>query len=118
MRPFARLIVREQLQPTAGFEILYAEGFRQLHEMLCALVGTAIGREPRERETIARTHALMGQIFFFVVAREAFLRRVGWCSLEGRNAELVADLVAEHLDILIRGLSAKPGRTRSSSKLT
>jgi TetR/AcrR family transcriptional regulator, regulator of cefoperazone and chloramphenicol sensitivity len=107
MKSYARLIVREQLQPTAGFEILYTQGFRQIHEMLCALVGAALRHDPREREIIARTHALMGQIYFFVVAREAFLRRIGWRSLEGRNATLVADLVGEHVDLLLRGLAAK-----------
>jgi AcrR family transcriptional regulator len=117
MKPFARLIVREQMQPTAGFEILYGKGFGQLHEMLCELMGAALGRNPREREIIARTHAVMGQVYFFVMAREAFLRRIGWHSLAGRNATMVADLVAEHVDVLIRGLSARPASSPSHAKL-
>lgn len=103
-----RLVVREQLGPTAGFEILYTEGFRHLHEALCFLVGTALERDWRDRETILRTHMLMGQVYFFAMSREAILRRLGWKSLEGRNAQLVVDLLNEHLETLLSGLSNAP----------
>lgn len=104
--PLARLIFREQLQATVGFEVLYEQGFRHIHEALCFLVGLLLGTRPRDTETILRTHTLMGQIYFFVVSREAILRRAGWKTLEGRNAERVIELVCENIDILTDGLAA------------
>ena len=114
----ARLIVREQLGPTAGFEILYREGFRHLHEALCFLVGTALDRDWRDRETILRTHMLMGQVYFFAMSREAILRRLGWKSLEGRNAQLVVELLNQHLDTLLSGLSTTVAAVSTSPSLT
>ena len=107
MKPMARLIIREQMQPTAGFEVLYHQGFREVHALLSYLVGTALERNPREREIIARTHAIMGQVYFFAIAREAILRRMGWRDLEGRNATMVANLIKEHIEVLITALAGK-----------
>ncbi len=108
----ARLVVREQLRPTAAFEIFYGQGFRQLHEALCFLVGVALGREPRNQEIILRTHMVMGQVYFFAMSRQAILRRLGWTSLEGRHAELVVELLEESLEALFTGLARRPGGRR------
>ncbi|HWQ91245.1 MAG TPA: transcriptional regulator CecR [Clostridia bacterium] len=110
---FGRLVVPEQLAPTAGFEILYDQAFRQLHEALCFTVGLAIGLDPRDKETIVRTHMLMGQVYFFAMTREAILRRLHWKDLEGQKAEWVAGLLAEHTELLLTGLAA---RLKSSKK--
>ncbi len=99
--PIVQLVVREQLGPTAGFEILYEQGFRGMHELLCALVGAATGKDPRDPETILRTHTVMGQVYFFAMSREAVLRRLGWKSLEGENAALVVKVLEENLQKLL-----------------
>ena len=101
----ARLIVREPLGPTLAFSILYEKGFRQLHEALCFLVGVILGMDPLARETIVRTHMLMGQVYFFAMSREAILRRMGWTTLEGKNAELVVKILEENLEAILSGLS-------------
>jgi len=102
-----RLIVREQLGPTEAFKILYDQGFRHLHESLCFLVGVVLENDPRDRKTILRTHMLMGQVYFFAMSREAILRRLGWMTLEGKNADLVTDLLEENLEALFSGLARK-----------
>jgi AcrR family transcriptional regulator len=102
-----RLIVREQMQPTAGFEILYRQSFEGLHRRLCFLVGTVLGADPKSPETIVRTHTLMGQVYFFAMSRETILRRLQWKSLEGGNAQLVAALIAENIEVLLRGLARR-----------
>lgn len=99
-----RIVVREQTQPSPAFEILYDQAFREFHEMLCFLVGTATGTDPAAKENIIRTHALMGQVWFFVVGRETILRRLGWRSLEGPNADRVAAIFCENIDLVIAGL--------------
>lgn len=110
-----RIVVREQLGPTAAFDVLYGRGFKRIHEALCFLFGMAVGCDPRERETILRTHMLMGQVYFFAMSREAILRRVGWKSLAGKNAEVVASLLENHLDVMLQGL-AGANREKGSLK--
>jgi len=113
--PIVQLVVREQLDPTAGFEILYGKGFRELHETLCSLVGVALGGDPRDPETIIRTHTLMGQVYFFAMSREAVLRRLGSRSLEGKNAALVAKVLEENLEVL---LCDSRQRTKASTSIS
>lgn len=100
-----RLIIREQLRPTAGFDVLYTHGFQGLHEALCFLVGVALGIDPKARETMVRTNLIMGQVYFFAMAREATLRRLNWKDLEGENATWVAGLLGEHVDALLASLA-------------
>jgi AcrR family transcriptional regulator len=105
-----RLIVREQTQPTAGFDILYEQAFRPVHEGLCRLTAIVIGRDPGDIEVIVRTHAMMGQAHFFAMSRETILRRAGWKTLEGENARYVAGLLSEHIAILLRGVRTRRGQ--------
>ena len=103
--PITRLIVREQLGPTPAFEILYHKAFRKLHSRLCFLVGSVLGCDPREPENIIRTHLLMGQVYFFAMSREAILRRLGWRTLEGKNAELVVQVLHQNIDAILLSLA-------------
>jgi AcrR family transcriptional regulator len=113
---FGRLVVREQMKPTPAFDILYKNCLRQMHEGLCFLVGTVIGSDPQSPETIIRAHALLGQLFGFFMARETIRRRLGWTTLEGDNAETVAKILDEHVEILLRGLQRRraAGATRKT----
>lgn len=113
--PIARLIVREQLGPTPAFEILYHKAFRRLHTRLCFLVGLVLGRNPREPQTILRTHMIMGQVYFFAMSREAILRRLGWRTLEGKNAELVIAVLEQNIDVLLLSLAQANTNSRPES---
>ncbi len=114
--PIVQLIVREQLGPTPAFSILYEQAFRELHEGLCFLVGAVLGRNPREREIILRTHMLMGQVYFFAMSREAIRRRLGWRTLAGKNAELVAKVLDGNTDALLSGLTMTSEITKRSCR--
>jgi TetR/AcrR family transcriptional regulator, regulator of cefoperazone and chloramphenicol sensitivity len=114
--PIGQLIVREQTQPSAEFEILYLQVFRELHERLSFLVATVLRIDPADEEAILRTHALIGQLWFFAIARETILRRLGWRDLEGENAERVAALVTEHVEILLSGLVIRYKGKRKTTK--
>jgi TetR/AcrR family transcriptional regulator, regulator of cefoperazone and chloramphenicol sensitivity len=100
-----RILVREQMQPTAAFEILYNQGFRELHEALCFLVGAALGQDPGHAETILRTHTIMGQVYFFAMSRQTILRRLGWRSLAGEKAARVTRILEQNIRVLLSGLA-------------
>ena len=75
-------ILREQLQPTAAFEVLYSGFIRTLHESLSALVARATGRNPCDLSSITRAHALLGHALVFGMAHETFIRRSGLASAD------------------------------------
>jgi hypothetical protein len=62
-----------------------------------------LGSDPQEKETIVRTHALMGQIYFFAMSRAAILRRLEWKTLAGKNALQVVRVVEQNLNVLAAG---------------
>lgn len=98
---WARFIVREQMQPTAAFEVIY--------RFLGGAVGTAsrliavILGQPENEELRARTFTLMGQILVFRVAQELVLRRMEWRTLGDRERALIKRVVLQNLDRILEG---------------
>ena len=103
---FAMLMVREQTQPTAAFEALYRGTVEPLHRMVTHILARITGDDPESPGSILRAHTLIGQLQSFVMARETLLRRMGWDSYNVERAALVADMLADNLDIFLAGLRA------------
>lgn len=88
-------LVREQLHPTAAFDLMYTEALEPLHRAISELVGRLTARPADDPDTILRAHALLGQVLGFAAAREALLRRLGWKELTPQHVEQIAAAVAE-----------------------
>lgn len=73
-----RFMMREQLQPTAAFERLYARFIEHVHRCVTGLVARLLDADPEAPSTILRAHALFGQILAFAVAQATIRRRMGW----------------------------------------
>ncbi|HEY2675580.1 MAG TPA: CerR family C-terminal domain-containing protein [Steroidobacteraceae bacterium] len=84
--PWARFIVREQMDPTDAFRILWEEVFSPMTGRLISLVRCA--SDGRRDEGQVRIHAatLIGQVLFFRVARETALRMMDWEDIDARRA--------------------------------
>jgi TetR/AcrR family transcriptional regulator, regulator of cefoperazone and chloramphenicol sensitivity len=91
----AMLIVREQLSPTAYFEILFERFIAPLHQKLCFLVAGLQNSDRHNRQVVIRAHALVGQALAFVVANEAFLRRTNIERIDAKIATEIADVVSQ-----------------------
>ncbi|MGH6925332.1 MAG: CerR family C-terminal domain-containing protein [Propylenella sp.] len=76
MRRVARFLLREQMQPTAAFDIIYATMSR-LHGVACRLFAAAAGTEPEAAETRLRAFMLVGQVLVLRIAEAAVQRRMG-----------------------------------------
>ncbi len=76
MRRVARFIIREQMQPTAAFDILYAM-FSEFHGAATTIFATAAGVDPEAEETRLRVFLVIGQVLFLRIAEAAVLRRLG-----------------------------------------
>jgi AcrR family transcriptional regulator len=75
MRRVARFIIREQMQPTFAFEILFGVMSR-LHAAATRLMSLAIGVAPESREAMLRVFLMIGQVLFLRIAEQAVLRRM------------------------------------------
>jgi AcrR family transcriptional regulator len=97
---WAKFIVREQMQPTAAFDVIYSY-MGGAHGVGARLVGAATGRSPDDEPVKLAVLTLMGQIMVFRVARELVLRRTGWRTIgEEQRAAIKRVVVAETNAIL------------------
>jgi AcrR family transcriptional regulator len=100
MRRVARFIIREQMQPTGAFDILFAT-FGPLHMMACRLFGLATGLEPEAADTRLRVFMLMGQVLFLRLAEAAVLRRMGLDHYDAAFLARVKALLKTNLHALL-----------------
>ena len=71
----ARFIIREQMQPTFAFEMIFAT-LSQLHGAATHLFATAAGLDPRAEATQLRVFLMIGQVLVLRIAETAVLRRL------------------------------------------
>jgi AcrR family transcriptional regulator len=108
-------IVREQMHPSPAFDALFGRYIRPMHERLAALVGAATRRAASSAEVILDTHALVGMVLGFVVARETLLRRTGWAKYSDDRVAQIADELGD-LALRALGVAAPRRRARSSPR--
>ena len=99
-RSFGRIIIREQMQPTKAFDLIYERVIRHVHQTISALLAILLGREPDDRRVIFRAQMIVGQILIFLAGRETIRRRL---NLTGYTDEEFAEIKAalhEQLDLL------------------
>ncbi|MFP4388057.1 MAG: CerR family C-terminal domain-containing protein [Desulfococcaceae bacterium] len=97
---YGRIIIREQMAPTAAFDLIYDGMIRHVHTTASALVGRLIHAPADAPGTILRAHALLGQVFMFLAAREAILRRLETPALSPEALDEIRRLIAESIDRL------------------
>jgi AcrR family transcriptional regulator len=98
---WARFIVREQMQPSAAFEVI----FRVMGS--AAVIGTrlvsvALGI-PEDEEARLRTFTLIGQVLVFRVAEAMVLRRMGWKAIGAGERAKIKEVVTANLDAILGG---------------
>jgi AcrR family transcriptional regulator len=96
---WARLILREQQDPSEGFELLYAGVMRRILGITTRLVACARGIDASEDQCRLAALMIVGQVLVFRSGREAVLRQMGWeriadSELEAIKAELRRNVAA------------------------
>ena len=92
---WARFIVREQMQPSAAFDVVY-NSMGGAHGVGARLVGVILGRSPDDEAVKLSVLTMMGQIMVFRVARELALRRMGWRTIgESERAAIKRVVIAQ-----------------------
>ncbi|HWA44974.1 MAG TPA: CerR family C-terminal domain-containing protein [Hypericibacter adhaerens] len=109
-----RFMMREQLQPTAAFERLYARFIEHVHRCLTRLVARLLDADPETPQAILRAHALFGQILAFAMAQATIRRRMGW---KGEySAAQIDEIVGIIVEMTLASLRSGPRAAASSSR--
>jgi hypothetical protein len=96
---WARFIVREQMQPTAAFDVIYGLTGRAVVNA-SRLLATALRTED-DPDVWMRVFTMMGQVLMFRVAQAVVLRRMGWKSIGEKERAQIKRIVIQNLDAIL-----------------
>lgn len=108
----ARFMVREQMDPSATFAVLYEQLIRPRHEAMCRLFARATGGRADDEALVIAVSAMFGQIMFFRVGRATALARLGWEEVDAARLETILAVVTASIraTIAARRADAAAGR--------
>lgn len=90
---WAKLLLREHLDPTSAYDLVYADGGRDAVELIARLIARATGREPDDEAVLLEAFARMGEALAFRTLQAAIMRRLGWSGMGEREAQKIADML-------------------------
>lgn len=96
---WARFIVREQMQPTAAFDVIY-RFLGGAVAIATRLVATILGR-PESDEIRLRVFTMMGQVLVFRVAQTLVLRSMEWRAIGDRERAEIRRIVLENMTAIL-----------------
>lgn len=94
---WAKIIMREQANPTEAFDIIYERFMKPMQAMAAFCVATYLDIDPDSDEVKIRLHALKGQVLGFLVSRESLLRHLDVEKLTPENIEIIRSVIRSHL---------------------
>lgn len=97
---WARFIVREQLEPTEAFDVLYEGVLGHIYELITRLVARLLDLDPKSPQARLEMFALMGQALVFRIGRAAVLRRMEWAAVGPREVEQITAQLHRAIDRL------------------
>ena len=103
----SRFVLREQMNPTAAFEVVFESAMRPLVERLVLLLSVVARHRLNKEEIQIRCMTLMGQVFAFRFAQTALLHVTKWPAIKKREIALAQKAVTENARAILKELSKK-----------
>ncbi len=100
--PIARFMMREQMQPSSAFDIIYARVMAPVHMRLCQIWADATGTSATSDATKLSTLTLFGQVLYFRIGRPAVLRRMQWDTIGTDQANAIRALIKRNMQAMLR----------------
>jgi TetR/AcrR family transcriptional regulator, regulator of cefoperazone and chloramphenicol sensitivity len=97
---WARIIMREQMQPTPAFDVIYEKGIRRVHETVSMLLAIILEKKPTDRKVVLRSHMVVGQVLIFLSGRETIRRRLNLTGYTDKEVKEIRQTLEEQLDLL------------------
>lgn len=101
----SKIIVREHMEPSSGFDDFYKNSLVPLHEEIMKFISKITGYSVNSTEGIICYHSFVGMLMMFKTHREAALRRLGWKGYGDEELEQIINVVGKNLEFLIDGYS-------------
>ena len=98
----SRIYIREQLDPTPGFQRLYDGFVRGMHETMSALLGRILGPHLPLSEIKLIAQTLLGQVATFKSSREAVLHNMGWKNYGEEGIAEIERVVMRQTDAILQ----------------
>lgn len=86
--PFSKIILREQMAPTAAFDLIYPKVMERILTAFATLVAAATGEKDARRCNL-QSFLLIGQVMVFRAGRATVMRRLG---MQGYDAAEIAEI--------------------------
>ena len=102
--PLARFVLREQMNPSPAFEIIYEGYMRRILDQTGMLLQRVAGGTLKTEELRVRSIALLGQAFVFRFGRAALMRATQWQSIGEPQAMAVRAAVLAHSEAILNAL--------------
>lgn len=109
---FARIILREQLYPSAAYNTIFSRMMAPVLQAIARLVSIAVGT-PLTETVQLRALSLMGQIMAFRVARETVVRMLGMQGYTPAETEQIRHVILEQTEAMLNGLAEQEKRIKS-----
>ena len=103
-----RFVLKEQLAPTAAFDILFENAMKHMQQAVAALLGRLLARSPASPEIRLRANMFLGQVVMFRATHALTLRSLGHEAYDESDRELIRALIADHSRRLLASLSKEP----------
>lgn len=117
---FSRIMMQEQIAPTAAFGIFHDGFLARIHGTWAALLARLTGLAPDSTELRLRALSFMGQLVVFRVGMSGVLRLLQCDKLSDEHLEGIARLVIQQMEAAADGFApvwpAMPADTASESK--
>ena len=111
---FVPFLLREITEPGEVFRQIYEALFAPMHGRVCRVWAAATGGNPDAEQTRLEVFALIGQLLYFRIAREAVLRRMDWQAYGPAEIAAIARVCRTNMAALIdaAGERNRTGRNR------
>lgn len=93
---WARIVIREQMDPSPAFDILYEGVMSRVHGVCTALVARLLNQSADDPDTLIRTTTIIGQILVFRAARGLVFKRSGWKEFTDERIAMIQAVIREH----------------------
>lgn len=104
--PFSKIILQEQMAPSAAFELIYPRVMERILEAFATLIAAATG-ETDARQCNLQAVLLVGQVMVFRAGRATAVRRLG---MEGYTPAEIAEIQAAVQSRAMAALDLMAGR--------
>jgi AcrR family transcriptional regulator len=100
----SRIISREQIDPTAAFDLFYERAIGRAHRCVAGVLDQYSGLDSGPVDSVLRAHVLLGSLLGFRVAAATVLRRTGWLHFGSDEVRQIEKVACEHAEMYARAL--------------